>query len=133
MDNVNLTIQEKHQLLAVLREMDGNAPKEKRREARRNIVMRLWIRPIANRKCGRQRAVILNVALGGVGLVSRQALEKGQSFILPLRFEDGGGWLVLCEVRTCAASKDGHKIGAKFVDRIEDPKGNAAPPMDWLL
>ena len=133
MDNVNLTIQEKHQLLAVLREMDGNAPKEKRREPRRNIVMRLWIRPIIHRKCGRQRAMILNVAPRGVGLVSRQPLAKGQKFVLPLRFEEGGGWLVLCEVRTCVVIVDGHKIGAKFLDRIEDPKGSAAPPMDWLL
>ena len=129
----NLTAQERHQLLAVLREMDGNAPAEKRREARRNIVMGLWIRPIRHRKCGRQRATILNVATRGVGLTTLHPLSKGQKFLLPLRFQEGGGWLVLCEVRSCVSSKEGHKVGAKFLDRIEDPKGNASPPMDWML
>jgi hypothetical protein len=132
-DDISLTSQERHQLLAVLREMDGNAPKEKRREPRRNILMRMWIRPIAHRKCGRQRATLLNVASRGVGLMTLHALEKRQKFLLPLRFHDGGGWLVLCEVRSCVPAKDGYKIGAKFLDRIDDLKGNAPPPMDWVL
>ena len=132
-DDTSLTARERHQLLAVLREMDGNAPKEKRRETRRDIEMRLWIRPISNRKCGRQRAFIVNVASKGVGLLTQHPLQKGQNFVLPLRFQDGGGWLVLCEVRSCVAGKDGHKVGARFLDRIEDPKANASPPMDWML
>ena len=24
-------------------------------------------------------------------------------------------------------------IGAKFLERIEDPNGQAAPPLDWLM
>ena len=133
MNDLSLTAKERHQLLAVLREMDGNAPAEKRGEPRRNVFMSMWIRPIARRKCGRQRANLINVASRGVGLETLQPLTRGQKFLLPLQFQDGGGWLVLCEVRSCTATKDGHKVGAKFLDRIDDPKGNASPPMDWVL
>src|SRR4051812_27939754 len=101
--------------------MDQNSPVEKRGEARRKVFHNLWIRSIHQRRCTRLRATLLNVASKGVGMETSVPLLKRQRFILPLQFQDGGGWLVLCEVRTCTSAKDKYRIGAKFVDRIDDP------------
>jgi hypothetical protein len=132
-EKVSLTAREKHQLLRVLREMDQNSPLEKRREARRKVFNRIWIRAINQRRTTRIRATLVNVASSGVGLDLAPTMQSGQKFVLPLRFHDGGGWLVLCEVRSCTVTKDGHRIGARFLDRIDDPKGTSTCPMDWMM
>ena len=134
MEQVNLTAEERHQLMAVLREMDGVAPAEKRRTPRRKVDFGLWIRPVSKTQAGMLKAVLVNVAAKGVAIVVGRPLQKGDRFVMPLTFREGGGWLVLCEVRNSTSQGGGAwKIGARFVERIDDPDGTGKPPMDWLM
>jgi hypothetical protein len=77
--------------------------------------------------------MLVNVAAQGVGLQVETPLKVGQKFLLQLRFMEGGGWLVLCETRNCSPLRMAFKVGAKFLDRIDDPDGTSKPPMDWLI
>jgi len=86
-------------------------------------------------------SIIVNVSVQGVGIILSKALAKSAKFILPLRFSEGGGWLVLCEVRNCVSVlqvipnqyQRQWKVGARFLERIDDPKATAMPPLDWLV
>jgi len=133
MDSPSLTAEERHQLLAVLRELDRKAPTELRRSPRRKVQLNLWIRPLGDKRLGRLPAILVNVAARGVGLHVDRPMKPGQKFLLNLRFVEGGGWLVLCEVRNCLPLRVAYKVGAKFLDRIDDPEGTSKPPMDWLM
>lgn len=132
---VQLTTSERQQLLAVLRDMDPAVPAEKRRRPRRKVSQSLWLRRIArDEKFPIQRATLVNSSPAGVGLLCAHVLPEGERFVIPLRFLEGGGWLVLCEVRNCRRLSDAHfKVGAKFIDKIEDEVGNARPPADWSV
>ena len=133
MDSATLTAEERHQLIAVLRELDREAPTEQRRNPRRKVQLNLWIRPLGEKSLGRMPAILVNVAARGVGLHVERPMKAGQKFLLQLRFIEGGGWLMLCEARNCTPLRMAHKVGAKFLDRIDDPDGTAKPPMDWLM
>lgn len=135
MSDVALTPKEKHQLLAVLRELDRRAPAEKRQLPRRPVVMRIRINAVAMGKVQKsQWAILHDVAASGLGLRMSSAIEKNSHFLARLKFREGGGWLVLCEVRNCTAWEDGEFIvGARLVDRIDDPDGKTRPPLDWIL
>jgi hypothetical protein len=128
-----LTLAERTQLMAVLRELDTAAPREKRREPRRKVIVELWIQPLGKPRPARQKAFLVNVSKRGLALVTQRGLAVESRFVVTLRFEDGGGWLVLCEVRNCSSADDEFKVGATLLDRIDDPKGNSKPPMDWIL
>ncbi len=132
MQDLTLTAEERHQLLSVLRDLDEKAPAEKRGSPRRRVQQNLWIRPLG-RRMPRMPAILVNVAAQGVGLQVERALPPGEKFLLNLRFVEGGGWLVLCEVRNCRPLRQAYQVGAKFLDRVEDPEGTGKPPMDWLL
>ena len=149
MSTSELTAQEKKQLLAALRELSPRDNAERRRNKRRDVRLNLCIRKIKSGKLqaspGKKglravsevdmfTATVINVAAAGVGLMVRKPLDSGDKLLLPLRFRVGGGWLVLCEVRNCQKQESGrYKVGARFVDRIEDPEENARIPMDWIL
>jgi hypothetical protein len=133
MDSPTLTAEERHQLLAVLRELDQKSPTEQRRGPRRKVQLNLEIRLLGEKRLGRMPAILVNVAARGVGLQVERPMKVGQKFLLPLRFVEGGGWLVLCEVRNYLPLRVAHKVGAKFLDRIDDPDGTSKPPMDWLM
>jgi len=134
MDHVTLTADERHQLLAVLRDLDQEAPTEKRKTARRRVDLGIWIRPVSRKAPGLLKATLVNVAAKGVAVIVGRPMRKGDRFVLPLRFREGGGWLVLCEVRNSSTQGGGAwKVGAGFLERIDDPEGTARPPMDWLL
>ncbi|HVS70559.1 MAG TPA: hypothetical protein VHQ47_04820 [Phycisphaerae bacterium] len=135
---VQLTTNERQQLLAVLREMDpatSATPQEKRRKPRRKVAQKLWLRRIArDEKFPIQRATLVNTSQSGVGLLCSQQVPEGERFVIPLRFVEGGGWLVLCEVRNCRRLSESHfKVGARFIDKIEDDAGDARPPADWTV
>ena len=135
MEEVALSTKERHQLLSVLRELDPASPPEKRRQARRDVLLTVAVRIVVD--CGqleKVRATVLNVAARGAGLRLKQRLRKGDKLLLPLAFREGGGWLVLCEVRNCTPLERGFfKIGCKFKEKIDDPTGQARPPLDWIL
>jgi len=100
MDNMTLSAKERHQLLSVLREMDSAAPREKRQTPRRSVVLRVRIRVIsALGKTTAHWALLRDVSARGIGLTLPFALSKGARLVAPLKFREGGGWLVLCEVR----------------------------------
>jgi hypothetical protein len=128
-----LTAQERHQLISVLRELDAPAPAEKRRQPRRKVRVDIGIQTTGKGACGLMSATLVNVAAGGIGLEMPNALRKGQSFTLHLRFREGGGWLVLCEVRNCRPVTGGFRVGAEFLRRIDDPVGTARIPRSWAL
>ena len=132
MEEISLTTEERHQLLSVLRELDPKAPEESRRGPRRRVQLNLTIRPLGER-AARMPALLVNVATQGVGLQLERPLKQGQKFLLNLRFAEGGGWLVLCEVRNIRSLRLAYKVGAKFLDRIDDPDGTAKAPLDWLI
>jgi hypothetical protein len=134
MNAISLTADERHKLLAVLRELDEGAPAEKRRQARRKVQLDVPVRMVGRRPAKTVKSMLIDVSARGVALIVGQELEKGEKLVLPLRFREGGGWLILCEVRNASALPHGRcKVGAKIVDRIDDPEGNARPPMDWLI
>jgi len=130
-----LSAQERHELVCVLRQLDPQSPPEKRRSPRRKALVSLWIRRLIK---GQPRSllklVLINVSENGVGTLAKTAFAVGDKFVMPLRFDEGGGWLVLCEVRNAKALPNGHyKVGAKFLDRVDDPCGDAKIPADWTV
>jgi hypothetical protein len=133
MQTPTLTAQERHQLLAVLRELDTGAPAEKRRQPRRKVQLNIGIQTAGKGACGLISATLINVATGGIGLEVSNALPKGQRFAVHLRFREGGGWLALCEVRNCRPVAKGFRVGAEFLNRIEDPNGTARIPRNWAI
>ena len=128
-----LSEQERHELVGVLRELDPTAPRENRNVIRRKTLMSVWMQRLGrNDSRALAKIMLVNVSLNGVGLLSKTPCLKGEKFVLPLRFDEGGGWLVLCEVRNCRKLASGYfKIGGRFIDRMEDDKGVAKIPEDW--
>jgi hypothetical protein len=129
-----LSSNQRQELLNVLQELDPTAPTEKRRSARRKVLKSLWIRNLTNTGArGLRKAVLENVSKRGVGLLVHRAMTKGDKFLLPLDFEDGSGWLVLCEARNCRRLASGQfKVGAGFIDRVERQGEEMQVPADWL-
>jgi hypothetical protein len=137
MHTVELSSAERRQLLAVLRELN-DTPVEKRRSPRRKVLLNLWVRKIRgsgqDNQVGLFQAKVVNVSEAGVALVVRRPLAEGDLLAVPLRFREGGGWLVLCEVRNCRRYETGeYRVGTHFRDRIEDPDGDAKVPADWVM
>jgi hypothetical protein len=133
MHSPTLTTEEKHQLLSVLRAFDRNAPAEQRRQIRRKVQVRVTIRTLEASPTF-IKSTIVNVSARGAGLLLSQPLPKKAKFLFPLRFAEGGGWLVLCEVRSCVAQPQRQwRIGARFLEHVEDPRDTEEPPLDWLL
>ena len=131
--NAILTEKERSQLVTVLRELDKTAVKERRHQVRRKTLINLWMQRI-NKSAGPKFAevVLVNVATRGVGLLSKVAYLPGEKVVLPLPFVEGGGWLVLCEVRNCRKLVCGQfKVGCRFVEKIEDEHGAAKIPDHW--
>jgi hypothetical protein len=131
---VQLSSRERHQLLSVLRELDPAGVSEHRKKPRRKVLQGLWMRRISKgERFPVQKATLVNASQYGAGLLCAQPLAVGDRFVMPLRFAEGGGWLVLCETRNCKPLSDAHfKVGARFIDRIDDPTGTARAPGDWV-
>jgi hypothetical protein len=129
-----LSTSERHQLLSVLRDLDPAGVAENRQKPRRKVALSLWLRRIV--KGGKFpviKATLINTSPAGAGLLCPQPVAIGERFVIPLRFAEGGGWLVLCEARNCRSISDTHyKVGARFIDRIDDPSGTSRVPGDWL-
>lgn len=132
METPVLTAEERHRLMTVLRELDTHAPTENRRHPRREVQLNLHLHLLGNAPPGIMPATLVNVAARGIGLVTPLPLALKQRFTVHLRFTEGGGWLVLCEVRNCSVTEGGYRVGAEFVARMDDPKGSAQPPEMWL-
>src|ERR1700743_2623855 len=96
MAEVALTAEEKHQLVAVLREMDPGAPREMRGGVRRKVLMELHIRRLSKGKS--QKGLLVDVAKKGIAVLSPTAMVISDKFVVRLEFGDGGAWLVLCDV-----------------------------------
>ena len=128
-----LTTQERHQLVTVLRELDHTALQERRRHQRRKTLINLWLQRLnPNAKPKFAEIVLINVSPIGVGLLSKIPCQIREKLVLPLPFIEGGGWLVLCEVRNCRKVPNGRfKIGCRFLDKIEDATGSAEIPHHW--
>jgi hypothetical protein len=97
------------------------------------VQLNIGIQTAGKGACGLISAKLINVAAGGIGLEVPNALPKGQRFTVHLRFQEGGGWLVLCEVRNCRPVAKAFRIGAEFLNRIEDPEGTARIPRNWAM
>ena len=133
MHSQTLTSHEKEQLLSVLRDLDEHAPPERRRALRRKVHARATIQTLASSSI-LVKIDIVNVSLNGAGLLLAKPLPNKAKFVLPLRFSEGGGWLVLCEVRNCVPQPNRQwRVGARFLEHIDDPRGTEKPPLDWLL
>src|ERR1035437_3041409 len=127
--------EERYQLVRTLRNMDPIAPREHRRTLRRKVLMSLWMQQLEKNKTPRlSKITLVNVSLNGVGVLCQTSSRMGEKIVLPLSFHEGGGWLVLCEVRRCRRLASGfYLIGGCFIDHIhiEDEKGVAKIPGDW--
>jgi len=132
--DVVLTAGERQELVTVLRELDPTAPKERRGSVRRKTLLNLWMQRIGENEGGTiSKVVLVNVSVSGVGILTKMPFLRGEKFAIPLPFAEGGGWLVLCEVRNCQRLMSGHyKVGGRFIDRIEDDNGDAKIPGNWL-
>ncbi|HUO09964.1 MAG TPA: PilZ domain-containing protein [Phycisphaerae bacterium] len=135
MAEVLLSEEERHQLVAVLRELDPAAPREKRAGPRRKVLLSIWIRHLAKGKSrSLQKGLLVDVSRKGLALLLDGPMSIGDKVVAPLEFGEGGGWLALCEVRNCRreARATRWKVGVQFIDRIEDVDGKARIPGDWL-
>ena len=128
-----LTAQERHQLVTVLQDLDRSAPQERRRHLRRKTLINLWMQRITQTTGPRfAKIVLVDVSATGVGLLACSTCQIGEQLVLRLPFIEGGGWLVLCEVRNCQRLANGQfKIGCRFLARIEDANGDAKIPSHW--
>src|SRR5690242_18139043 len=111
MMEATLTPQERHELLRVLRQLDPSAPPEKRRTVRRKTLINIKIQRIGDGS-STDRMLLVNASVRGAGFLAKTRLSIGETFQMHLRFDEGGGWLVLCEVRNCRKLQSGHyKVG----------------------
>ena len=134
MSMVSLTPEQTHTLVAVLGELDPLAPRENRRTQRHKVALDLWIRKLS--PTGRHavfKVMAANLSKRGVALFSRRKMSVGERFVLPLRFDDGGGRLMLCQVRNSRELAGGHqKIGGQFIAWVTDDDGLAKIPDEWV-
>ena len=128
-----LTDQQRHCLTAVLQDMDPTAPRECRRWPRNRVLLTMWVRKLSRKgKPALFRISAVNFSKRGVGLLSRQQMSVGERFVLPVRFEDCGGRLVLCQVRNSREMEDGQfRVGAIFTAWVDDAFGDTPIPADW--
>lgn len=135
MTDAQLSSRERHQLLTILRELDPAAPPEARKHSRRPVALDVTIRVLGG-KLGITllKAKLVNVSLKGLAMTLSRPLHPGDRLAVPLRFDDGTGWLALCEVRNARSLRPGaFRAGLQILERIEDPDGTARTPMDWVL
>lgn len=129
-----LSARERRQLLSVLRELDPAGLPENRRNNRRKVSSPLWLRRLSGSPRLPIKAALINASAHGAGLLLPIALAVGDRFVVPLRFAEGGGWLVLCEVRNCKPLPGKHfQVGVRFVDRITDDQETGQIPADWTI
>ena len=129
---------EVQQVLGVLRDLAAEQkPTNHRRALRRKVALPLWLRRIPGRGAARSqlfRIMAVDISSKGIGCLSRRKLELGEAFVLPLRFNEGGGQLVLCRVRFLRELASGHfRVGAEFAATAPDPTGRARIPEEWLI
>ena len=136
MAQATLSPTEVNQVLDVLRDLAAeHKPTNQRRAQRRKVALPLWLRriPASGERTGLYRIMAVDISNKGIGCLSRRKLELGETFVLPLRFAEGGGQLVLCRVRFSRELASGHfRIGAEFVATTPDPTGRARIPQEWL-
>ncbi len=133
MNTMVLSREQTHKLRAVLQDLDPTAPQEQRLWPRHKVSLDMWIRTISPRgRTGVFKIMAMNLSKRGVGLLSKKLLSVGEKFALPLRFDEGGGKLVLCQVRNCRRLENGHcRVGATFLAWAEDEDGTTAIPAEW--
>jgi hypothetical protein len=135
MPDTELSSRERHQLLTILRELDPAAPAETRKHPRRSVALDATIR-IFGGKLGITllKAKLVNVSPKGLAITLARPLQPGDRLAIPLRFDDGGGWLALCEVKNARSLSPGlYRVGLQILERIDDPEGTSRTPMDWVL
>lgn len=136
MSVAKLSVVEQEELIGVLRELQADSPRCKRRSPRRKVRQAMWLkRPaIASRPVPQIFSVsATDISSNGVGFYSRRKLETGEQVVIPLQFREGGGMLVLCSIRFCRSMDNGHyHLGASFIETTDDPNGNARIPRHWL-
>jgi len=129
-----LTYDEVLQIKNVLRDLDPTAIQEKRRFPRQKTALELYVRKLApGARHALFKVLMVNTSKRGVGILAPRVMNLGERFVLPLRFDDGGGWLVLCSVRNRRKLAGGHwKIGAEFLAWVEDESGKTRIPAEWF-
>ncbi len=80
MNPPTLTDSERHEIVAVLQEMDPSAPAEKRRSARRKVLMELEIQVLQfNSRTIRQSVILANVSRRGVAILRDRPFTLGRA------------------------------------------------------
>ena len=78
------------------------------------------------------RVKMQNLAMGGLGFLSRRRFDVGERFVVNLCFANQGGRQMLCRTILCKAAADGwHRIGAKFVDAVARNPEVSTIPLRW--
>lgn len=139
MSQATLSQDEKADLLGVLRDLDPThtgIPPELRRAKRRGVLEWMPVQLMPRFEGDRLRilrVLIKDVSAGGAGLYSRRPFAADDRFVLPVRFDEGGGKLFLCRVVfSRPASPRHHTVGAKFLASIDDPDATTMIPTEWL-
>ena len=131
---ITLTDDEKTQLLSVLSELDPDAPPDRRTHSRHNASGDICLYTIAAQKIKRLQASLINVSANGLGFSAFKELKKDSKVIIRVRFIEGGGSLILAVIRNCRSLNNGlFQVGVQFSEKVEDPRGDTMPPMDWVL
>lgn len=129
----SLSKQEVQQLLAIL---TGKDSVENRRHPRHRVAQPVWVKRFAQSQRKRHelfKVMLTDASRRGVGLLSKRIFQTGESFVVPLRYAEGGGSLVLCRTRFCRSTESGHyRVGAEFAATIPDPDGKTRIPVEWI-
>jgi len=137
MTQTALSPSEIQQVLEVLHDLARDkAPANQRAADRRKVALPLWLRRLPGAGSDRSqlfRIMAVDISRKGIGCLSRRKMGLGENFVLPLRFTEGGGELVLCRVRYARQLQSGHyRLGAEFMATTPDPTGRARIPREWL-
>ncbi len=137
MSTPTLSQTERRQIVSILAELKRSGEESLgRRHQRRAVTQTLWLKRLPRPDLPRPAAFRIqtgDVSLKGIGFFSRRRLMAGELVVLPLQFKEGGGMLVLCEVRHCRSEpRGGYRVGVEFTETLPDPEVNERIPPAWL-
>ncbi|MDA8378049.1 MAG: PilZ domain-containing protein [Planctomycetia bacterium] len=136
MRTTSLSQNERKQIVQIIENLKQEGEALGRRYRRRPVRQIIWLKRLPRADRPRSAAFRVNledVSLKGMGLFSRRHLQKNEFVVAPLQFREGGGMLVLCQIRFCRElPQGGYRVGVEFDETLSDPTGTTRIPQVWL-
>ncbi|MGC9260733.1 MAG: hypothetical protein ACP5I8_11760 [Phycisphaerae bacterium] len=136
MSATSLSQNERQQIVQIIENLKQEGESLGRRHRRRPVRQIMWLKRLPRPERPRSATFRVNledVSLKGMGLFSRRHLQRNEYVVAPLQFREGGGMLVLCQIRFCRELPEGgYRVGAEFDETLADPTGTTRIPQAWL-